>query len=341
MNIHQLISNLLKNSECLLGLYNNYYRLKNSNTFWEEQKKRKSLSFFDFENVASDMHFCPIEKIKDSNYYGHAYALKQYCGYKNVNAAIEHGLYLGDRVTNAELLKTTKKVIAMSQNRIDSFKKNGCFKPIYAIGPYIHYASPFLTKDEELSIKRQLGKVLLVFPFHSSKHEKASFDHDFLVQKIESIKKDYNTVMVCLHHNDITMNPRYTREYQRLGYTIVSAGHKFDFMFLSRLKSIISLSDFVLSNSIGTHVGYCTYLNKPQIILDDDSSLSALKDSAYNDFSEQIARKQTLEIMNAYGEESLGRITPRQLSVAEKYWGVSKVLTKEGMYKLLIELEQE
>ncbi len=341
MNLHRAFSKTLKDSEMLLSVYNTFYKIKNSKNFWKEQNRRESISFFNFQEVSRSMDFCPIERIKDSNYYGHAQALKLYGDYPIVNAAIEHGIYLGDRVSNAELLKTTHNVIAMSQNRIDSFNKNNCQKPVFAIGPYIHYAQPFYSLEEEKQIKSKIGRTLLVFPFHSALKERASFDLDLLTGKIEEIRGNFDSVMVCLHHNDIAMNPQFTVEYQKLGYLIVSAGHKFDFMFLPRLKSIIRLSDFVLSNSIGTQVGYCTYLEKPQIILRDEGSLSALNDSAYNEVSQRIAREQTMEIIDTFNETNGMCITTEQREVVDKYWGISMIKSRDELHNLLEELDKK
>ena len=48
---------------------------------------------------------------------------------------------------------------------------------------------------------------------------------------------------------------------------VVTAGYIMDPLFLSRLKSIIQLSDLTMSNNVGTHLGYCIYLNKPHWIV--------------------------------------------------------------------------
>lgn len=56
------------------------------------------------------------------------------------------------------------------------------------------------------------------------------------------------------------------KEYMDNGFTIVTAGYQSDFRFLKRLKTFIKLSDFTMSNAVGTHVGYCVVLDKPHYI---------------------------------------------------------------------------
>ena len=71
---------ILKESFLLLSLYNTYYRLRNKKRFWKEINRRQALSMFDYKELVKPIPYYPIEAIKDSNFYGQAYALKQYSG---------------------------------------------------------------------------------------------------------------------------------------------------------------------------------------------------------------------------------------------------------------------
>lgn len=338
MSLHSNLAKIMKNSYLLHWLYNSYHLFINKRSFMKEIERRSHYSIFDYEQLAQPMPFCPIEKIADSNYYGHAYSIKQYCGCKSISSGIEHGIYLGNRVTSAERLKTTKSVIAMSQNRVDSFTENGINKPVLPIGPYIHYAKLPISHEEFRELKKRLGRVLLVFPFHSTVSSIEKYDSNSLMDIIEKKRKDYDTVLVCLHHNDV-MNPRhYIEEYKNKGYKIVCAGHKFDFNFLGRLKLIISLADFVIENGIGTQVGYCAFLGVPQFIFRDHMSISAVHNTgsnAYDDRTAIIAEQQTNEILDAFGVESGEYISPAQLYVMEKYWGASLIKKPQELLALI------
>lgn len=328
----------LKNSDSLLFLYNWFYRIKNKKRFFSEIEYRSNLSLFDIYKLAQDIPYYPIEKVRDSNDYGHAYFLKQYTGCKEIKSSIEHGLYLGNRITVAERYKTTKSVIAMSQNRVDAFKDNKIDKEIIAIGPYIHYAVPYLNIDEFAKLKQELGRVLLVIPTHSLKNHTVSFDIDYLIHFVNNLRSNYDTVLVCLHFNDVIKNLAFTDKYKKEGYKIVCAGHRFDYNFLSRLKSIILLSDFVVSNSFGTNTGYCTYLNKPQVIVTDKTI--GIDYNVYEDkVAEDLAADQIREIESAFSEVSLN-ITDKQRKVVEKYWSPSMLKSKEELRELIEKLNK-
>lgn len=89
---------ILKESFLLLSLYNTYYRLRNKKRFWKEINRRQALSMFDYKELVKPIPYYPIEAIKDSNFYGQAYALKQYSGVNKFGWSIEHGLYVDDYV---------------------------------------------------------------------------------------------------------------------------------------------------------------------------------------------------------------------------------------------------
>ena len=342
MNLYKFLSRVLKDNQLLLSCYNFYFRVRNGRKYKQELSIRSQLSIFDYKETAKEMPFYPTVRVKDSNYYGHAHALSAYAGVKIKNIAIEHGIYLGNRVTDAERLSTTKSVFAMSMNRVNAFKKNNISKPIVAIGPYIHYVNSFYNEESLKALKKKYGRTLLVFPTHSTLSGKVSFDLDKLIITIDGLKSAYQTVMVCIHHNDIIYHPEYTQKYEESGYVVVSAGHKFDDKFLPRLKSIILLSDFVITNDIGTQVGYCTYLKKPLLIIKDAGVVipKSILNSVYDDQTQVIAAQQREEIINAYSKNFDGIITAEQSIVAEKYWGLSQIKSHDELRKIIEELDK-
>ena len=328
----------LKNSELILLLYNVFFKLKNKKLYNKENEKRKSLSIFDYKDLAQAIPYYPVEKMRDSNYYGYALALKTYAGVNKINAALEHGLYLGNRISVAEKYRTTKSVIAMSQNRIDSFKKHCIDKPIIAIGPYIHYAEPLLSEDEFKRIKQIVGKVLLVMPVHAAKGTMVAYNHKILLDFIQSVQHEYDTVMVCVHFRDILNDSNCVSDYEALGYRIVCAGNEYDYNFIRRLKSIIQLSDYVLSNSHGTNTGFCTYLNKPQTIIYDKDLVKI--HNAYSDDVKKIRDDQVNEIEGAFSEYS-NEITDKQREIVDKYWGISLIKSQEELKRAIESLNSK
>lgn len=322
----------LKNSEIILFFYNLFYRIKNKNKYLSENARRQGMSFFDYRALSQPIPYYPEEKMRDSNYYGYAKAIKEYAGINKINAALEHGLYLGDRISTAEGYRTTRSVIAMSQNRVDSFRLHGVNKPIIAIGPYIHYAKPLLNEHEFQSLKKELGKVLLVMPVHAAKGTSVDYNHKILLDFIDTIRNEFDTVMVCIHFRDVLNNSDCVLDYEKKGYKVVCAGNEYDYNFVRRLKSIILLSDYVLSNSHGTNTGFCLCLGKPQTIVYDKSLVK--KHNSYTEEVKMIRDAQVKEIEGAFTEYS-PVITDEQRAIIDKYWGISLIKSPEELREAL------
>lgn len=322
----------LKNSDVILFFYNLFYRLKNKTNYYSENDRREKISLFDYRALSQPIPYYPEEKMRDSNYYGYAQAIKKYSGVDRINSALEHGLYLGDRISTAEGYRTTRSVITMSQNRVYSFKTHGLNKPILAIGPYIYYADSLLSEEEFGALKRELGKVLLVMPVHAAKGTSVEYNHKVLLDFIETIREEYNTVMVCIHFRDVLNNPECVADYEEKGYKVVCAGNEYDYNFVRRLKSIIMLSDYVLSNSHGTNTGFCLCLGKPQTIVYDKDLVK--KHNSYTAEVKKIRDAQVKEIEEAFSEYS-PEITDYQRQVIEKYWGLSLIKSPEELREAL------
>lgn len=334
--MRKILVYFLKNSNVILFFYNAYYRLKNRKAFYAENERRRRLSIFDYKSLANPIPYYPSEKMRDSNYYGYAQALKIYAGVPYINAALEHGLYLGDRITTAEGFRTTRSVIAMSENRVESFKIHGLKKPIIAIGPYIHYATPLLKDDAFKQLKEQLGRILLVMPVHAAKGASVKYNPSILLDFIEKVRPDFDSFLTCIHFRDILNNPDCVKPYEEAGCKIVCAGNEYDYNFVRRLKSIIMLSDYVVSNSHGTNTGFCTYLGKPQTIIYDQDLIKT--HNSYTAGVKKIRDEQVHEIESAFVNYS-NVITEEQKMVVDKYWGISCIKAPDELKEALKNLK--
>lgn len=328
-NMRKLMVFILKNSEVVLYFYNLFYRIKNKKKYYAENTRRESLSIFDYKALYQPIPYYPEEKVRDTNYYGYARAIKKYAGVDRINSLMEHGLFLGNRILTAEGYRTTRSVITFSQNRVDSFKHHGMKKPIVAIGPYIHYAEPLLNDEEFKKLKTELGRVLLVMPAHAAKGYVVDYSHQLLLDFIDKVRDEYDTVMVCVHFRDMLNDPECVSDYEEKGFRIVCAGNEYDYNFVRRLKSIIMLSDYVLSNNHGSNTGYCLYLGKPQTIVYDKDFVKKGY-SYYTDEAKSIRDAQVKEIEGAFTEYS-PLITDEQRAIIDKYWGISLIKSPEEL----------
>lgn len=337
------LKNQIAQSNRLLKIINFSYRLKNRKYFLRRIEENRQTDIFNFELISSTIPYYPTELVIDNNFYGLGYVFKKYAGIdvnKSLSAYIEHGLFLGDFVKPDQYLWNMHSVITLGNQRVKTLQNAKVNKQILPVGPYIHYANSLLDESEMIKLKSVLKRTLLVFPSHSVPGLQASFDIHVLIEEIERIRKDFDTVLISLYWKDIIQNPQYIAVYQGKGYKIVTSGFRFDIDFLPRQRSLIELSDFTMSNDMGTHVGYCIYLNKPHYIFDQtitNVAQNILYKKHYENKSQAVllAEEQEVNEIKNYFTEYVSVITAEQRAVVEKYWGPSNIKTPDELRQML------
>ena len=134
-------------------------------------------------------------------------------------------------------------------------------------------------------------------------------------------KLGFDTVIVNMYYLDENKNG-FGDLYNKAGFKVTTAGHQLDINFLNRLKTIILLSDYTCSNSIGTHTGYCVYLGKPHLVINPVQTLEEVN-PLWRDLWETFEK-----------DSSQAQVDKRLL--ASKYWGFDCVKSREEMRALLI-----
>ena len=135
--------------------------------------------------------------------------------------------------------------------------------------------------------------------------------------KVEKI----DTVLINMYYYDI-LHFDYLSLYEDAGFKIVTAGHQLDLNFVSRLKSLIEICDFTAANSVGTHLGYCVYMGKPHLIIDDE----IINKTNFEDYKE-IGYSFT---------DYYSKLQDKQLDVVSKYWGFNDVKDRTELRNLLL-----
>jgi hypothetical protein len=303
------------------------------------KKKNKESSLFDYNALILNSKFYCTEYYKGNALYGIGKVIKEYCDYdKKVLGCIEHGVYFGDYINEKEAIKSgLPAVLTYGTVRNDMLRKKKSKKLIFKIGPYIKYANLLLTDDEIKNIKKKNGKTLLVFPTHSVDRVETEFDYNGFINEIKKFKERYNfkTVLVSLYYRDIELGKN--KIYEDNGFIVVSNGLKEDYDFLSRQKTFITLSDYTISNSVGTHIGYSVALGIPHTIIKQKMEYKSDSKFDVKDVpnlyleSSILQKKEVEEYFLKYSEE----ITKEQLQVCNKYWGLGNYKTKEQMLELL------
>lgn len=305
---------------------------------FKRKQRLKTRDLFDYSYIFNGCSYFKCNEIYRANsLYGISASLRDYSSWnKTIKACIEHGVYFGETIIPRETSKSGLPGIITFSNFRNKYIRTVTNKPIIAIGPYIAYSSDYI--DNYAEIKEKIGKTLLVFPTHSGEGITAEFDIKEFLQKVESFKKQhgFQTVMVCLYYNDILLG-RHTL-YEKNGYTIVSAGRRDDPLFLSRLKSFIKVSDYSLSNSVGTHIGYCVFLGKGHYLIKSSNLVYSgdLKNQAGIDEEWYKNKKEVENEFTVYHD----CITDEQLRIVDKFWGLSFIKQKDELHSLLEGLEK-
>jgi len=272
---------------------------------------------------------------KSNDWYGHGAVFKKY-----INAAsdsqlktiIEHGVFFDSYLWEQDMKNNFPFLITFGKPRKD-FLKDYTNKKVIPIGPYIHYATSFLSSDQLILEKKRLGRSLLVFPSHSSSVINSFYDVRSFCKRIKIIAKNFDTVRVCLYWRDIKRGTH--KLYLEHGFECVTAGHIFDPLFLPRLKSIIETSSVTISNSIGTHIGYCLLLNKPHYIYSQKIKYEGnLKQDTK--FEKSKLHENIQNVFGNYAET----ISKQQYDLVNLYWGLDQIKTREEMKQIFDEAER-
>jgi len=313
-------------------------------SYSRECNKRSELDIFDVRNLSKNMDMYLEDTSPDGALYGIIHWIKKFADIDQIiNFNIEHGVYLGDLVRDESLNSIYKGTITFSKYRKKILDKNNKKKNI-AIGPYIHYANDYYSKDVINKIKRKNNETLVFFPPHSIKGYKADYNKKKIYDRLDEYKSNYETIMVCLYYKDV--NKKLVSYLSNRGFKVVSAGHIYDFNFLSRLKSIINLSDHTVSMSVGTHIGYCIYLDKSHEIISYNKNKFNENNRSFNIVKDEDIKKRGREYQIKFKNDEKeiishffnagNLINNNQLKICNKFWGFDQIKTKDELNRLLL-----
>jgi hypothetical protein len=98
---------------------------------------------------------------------------------------------------------------------------------------------------------------LLAFPGHSAEFERMSSDASDYFDFLESIKKDYDGIYVCIYSLDWN-RPIHSAALKR-GLHVIKGANPNDANGLLRVRSILDSFSYVTANSMGSHMLYALY----------------------------------------------------------------------------------
>lgn len=283
------------------------------------------------------------EIYRGNTFYGIGETLRAYAEYpKPIRACIEHGVYFGEYVNPQETRHSGyPALITPSRTRQRHIAKTSQIATV-AVGPYIAYASPYLSEMAMATARSQLGRVLLVFASHGIEGLRAQYDTDRFISWIRQLQRATSTdrVLVCLYFRDIERGQ--APVYEEAGFRVVTAGRREDPQFLRRLRSLIELSVVTASNSVGTHVGYCVYLERPhtifaQAVQYEPASLGYDSESALITAESALSEKRV--VLSAFDAPTTELSTHQRL-VTDTYWGLSQIRSSEELREVFSAIHQ-
>ena len=289
--------------------------------------KYKDVDYFDYKKLINPKFITP-RGFNAVCLYGGYKAIVKLTGkrFNFITDYIEHGTIFS---TEPEIIKglgyydrrTIRRIYAMSDFNVSVYKeliKNEKLKSqAFAVGPYIQGVDFFYSKSQLIEIKKKYGRILLVFPQHSTEVMQAEYHMDDFIDAIKHTKERYsfNTVFVCLYWADILRG--HDDSYLRNDFVVVTAGHRSDPRFLSRQKDLFYLSDHTMSNYLGGYVGYSICMGKPHFLYKQSTKF-------FFNAKEMIESPSWMEAILKYQElfgDFKNQISSEQYAFIEKYWG--------------------
>lgn len=313
---------------------------KELQTFIDEISKIDSIKNYEefkrfLENIPEQL-FGSTYSIKrayaENTLYGYADSVMNYGGLEKESLLflplLEHGIDLSETFYAPRYVKN-RDYIFQGANKIKHWEM-AMGRKAYSIGPFIHYAKDYYSKEEVEKFHKKNGKTLLIFPPHTDEYGGQDFFIDSFLNEMFRIAKDYDTIIASVFWIDV--NDKYIDYLKSNGVCLVSSGFKLDNQFASRMKSIIKMSDAVLFPILTTSIGYAYYLNKKVICINCDRN----KESVNIEDQEFITEEN-----NRYVEKFCRVFTenaPSQSVEADAlvdfYWGISNIRSKEQIRKI-------
>ncbi len=304
-----------------------------------EVQQRLFVPCTDLESLCKDIPseiFAPCEYANNNGYYGIDVALKDYVGLPHMyplKAHYSHGSIAFEGYIWVKDYDTLPMLFTWSPAH-EKVYKQVCKKPMYSIGPIIHYAQNAYTDAKISSERARLGRNALFFPTHSSHHATSLYPIENTLEHLEAQKKNFDTLRVSIYWKDF-LDARH-KPYVDAGYECVSAGHIFDPYFLPRLKALLSVTDHTFGNSYGSNICYSIYMKIPHTHWPQEITRDHSKDPARVDqWTRFDLCKEMLEKFLQNFTQFSSEISPMQYKMCNHYFGYDCIRTREELLTLL------
>lgn len=312
-------------------------------------EKTKDLEVTDIFTLIENMEYMKRDEFL-SDIYSIEYTLNQYAGMPNdypIRGNIEHAPQLSKLLAGGFSVHNSLPSIVCSKFRAELIENEEGNHGAYSIGPYIAYAKHAYTKQKIVEEKKRLGKNLLVFPAHSIQGLDMNYDFEDFKNQIKLIGEDFDSIRICLFWKDI-VEGKY-KYYLDDEFELVTAGNFYDPLFMPRLKTIIETSTVTMSNRLGTHLGYCVFMNKPHYLCSSDVKMEKSNTDGEKMSNHQYKFSRLFQesldndekITELIQEFSVYRenISKKQHKIINYYWGIDQIKSKHEIRDLIYLLD--
>ncbi|MCL2204068.1 MAG: hypothetical protein FWB88_09040 [Defluviitaleaceae bacterium] len=314
-----------------LLFYLNEYRSLNFYTQQDEMAKAISIYCKHFRGKAySRQHV----------WYGHGNALLRYCGISmpsDLMPSIEHGLHQIPRAYPAILKEYKPSIIATSPFRQENIR-HSTKTPVFTIGPYLAYADICMSQNEYDEMRKRLGKNLLLYPHHSWYPTAETFvKKDEFEDFFMELKKGFDSVTACIycaHYDQDTIN-----YYKKLGIHAVTTGIPFDHRFIDRQKLLIDLSDAIVTDELGTSLGYFIRSQKPVYYYHREINQPLMQPLGKNYESALLVRDTLRKVKEGFGTSGVPP-SVETMEVCNHVYGLNKVRSAEEI-RAMFEINED
>lgn len=316
------------------------------------KKNKKSFAYdpdfakdiFDFHYIARQRNARNNERFSGNSIYSMGCALRKYSQYKgNIYCASEHGLPAGSTKDTREYKDNDRKIVCVMSGERRKFIQPLTNKLLVPIGPSVMpYCSNIYSDFVMDAIKRNLGKTLLVFPQHSCADSECIRTADDFMDYLDELilAFHYDTVLVCLYYEDIYRG-EFLKYQKSRESVIVTAGHKHNIDFADCLKTIINLSDHVVTQGYGSSAIYSMYLRRPVFYFHGSRGRKIENKGVFDDknpwmqpYEDKLAQLAAVSL-DHISETALSLMQEEQWNWANKIYGFSEALTPKQIYELL------
>lgn len=295
-------------------------------------RKVKHVDYFDCDNLIFPNHKVPYG-FGSVTFYGNWKGVSKLKGHRFnfITEYLEHGLSFYEDYHAVPAIgyvdrKSIKTIYTYSEKRksiIEQYlNSKNLKKKVIAVGPYIKGADFFHSESELKLIKEKYGKILLVFPVHSMEGADAQYSANDFIEKILQIRNQFDNIFVCVYWKDLLSHDPFVDLCKKNNFIIVSNGHRSDPMFLSRQKDLIFLSDMIMTNGIGSYIGYGICMNKPLYYYNQKTEYK-LSNNPYEHLvknNEENLDEHKRKFGELFGKPSFD-ITQEQLQYIQELWG--------------------